>query len=416
MKLAEFYGGIEIHREDKIVYVRLLVAHRVLSTCRSSAGGLHSDLMYLYNHQSREHAGNRINSRINRLAIERPDEYKRMVADRYHLPAPKCATLATAVNMNNTTICHERFCGLEVVTICTGGVEKNAIRSGDPAQYNEPQNGNVCLPKCQECAPLSGTINAMIFINQELTPGAMVTAIITATEAKTAALQELEVHSRYSEGLATGTGTDQIAVASKLGGKAIANAGKHSKLGELIGHTMHDAVKRALALENGLTPASQSTALAPLERFGIDEQELCQRIGEFLSKENAELFECNFSNIVKDPLTVAAVAALVHLRDKFVWGILPVSCIPEVMALYGAQISAAVSGKSHRIHAYMQVLSTQKMSLDKHVFLEFVCKAFAQGFCEKWSDFEINACKEKVDLDGGPKRHATTKNEGVSGR
>ncbi len=32
-----------------------------------------------------------------------------------------------------------------------------------------------------------------------------------ATEAKTAAFQELSVNSRYSDGLAIGTGTDQIA-------------------------------------------------------------------------------------------------------------------------------------------------------------------------------------------------------------
>ena len=38
MKLAEFYGDIEIHREEKIVYARLIAAHRVLSTCRSSTG------------------------------------------------------------------------------------------------------------------------------------------------------------------------------------------------------------------------------------------------------------------------------------------------------------------------------------------------------------------------------------------
>ena len=392
MKLAEFYGGVEIYREEKIVYARLITPHRVLSTCRSSAGGLHDDLMYLYNHQSCEPAGDHMNDRMHKV-IYSPDEYKREVADRLHLPFKKCATLGTAANMNNAAICHKKFCDLEVVTICTGGVERNAGRAGDPASYYEPQKSNENAASGRECIPRQGTINAMIFINRELTPGAMVTAAITATEAKTSVLQELEVPSRYSDGLATGTGTDQIAIASKLGGEAISYAGKHSKLGELIGRTMHDAVKKTLALQNGLTPAGQCSSLAHLERFGISEQELCQEIGEFLSKANADLLEQNFSNIANDPLTVAAVAALVHLRDKFIWGILPESCMPEVLSLYGAQVSAAVSGKSNRSYDYMQILSALKMALDKHAFLEFVCQAFALGFSEKWSEPESEVCE-----------------------
>lgn len=394
MKLGEFYKGVELCREEKIVYARLITPHRVLSTCRSSAGGLHDDLMYLYNHQSCEPAGGHMNARMYRLAVDCPEDYKREVADRHHLPFQKCATLGTAANMNNVAICHERFCDLEVVTVCTGGVEGNAGRAGDPASYYEPQDDNVKGQRARERDPLSGTINAMIFINRELTPGAMVTAVITATEAKTAALQELEVPSRYSEGLATGTGTDQIAVASKLGGKAISFAGKHSKVGELIGRTMHDAVLGTLALQNCLTPAGQCSSLAHLERFRIDEREMCQGIGEFLSRDNADLFEKSFSNIIKDPLTVAAVAALVHLRDKFVWDVLPKSCILEVMALYGAQISVAVSGKSHRFNDYMQVLSSLQKSLEKHMFLQFVYQAFALGFSEKWSDPESEICEE----------------------
>lgn len=386
MKLAEFYNGVQLHREEKMVYARLVAPHRVLSTCRSRTGGLHDDLLYLYNHQSCEPAGGSMDDRLCRLAIDRPDDYKREVAKQHNLPFQRCATLGTAANMNNAAICHEKFCDLEVVTVCTGGVEGNAGRAGDPASYYEPLDDGAAGGKLPESDPMPGTINAMIFINRELTPGAMVTAVITATEAKTAALQELEVASRYSEGLATGTGTDQMAVSCKLGGKAICFAGKHSKVGELIGRTMHDAVLQTLALQNRLTPASQCTSLAHLERFGIDGQEMCRKIAERLSRADAALFKKNFANVIKDPITVAAVAALVHLRDKFLWGTLPRSCLPEVMACYGAGISAAVSGKSHHICGYMQALSPLQMSLDKNEFLQFVYQAFALGFREKWRD------------------------------
>lgn len=394
MKVAEFYGGIEVYREEKIVCARLLAAHRVLSTCRSSVGGMNDDLRYIYNHQSCEPAGNHMNARMHRLVIERPDDYKQEVANLHKLPSHRCATLGTAANMNNAAICHQKYSDLEVVTVCTGGVEGNAGRAGDLASYYEQQN-DADAASGQGCIPRPGTINAMIFINRELTPGAMVTAVITATEAKTAALQELEVPSRYSDSLATGTGTDQIAVASKIGGQALSYAGKHSKLGELIGRTMHDAVKKTLSLQNGLTPAGQCSSLAHLERFGVDKRALCEGVGEFLSRDNAILFECNFSNITNDPITVAAVAALVHLRDKFVWGIFPESCIPELMSIYGAQISAAVSGKINRSYAYMQILSALRTSLEKRAFMEFVFQAFALGFSEKWSSSEGEICKEQ---------------------
>ena len=390
MKLTEFYAGIEIHRQEKIIYVHLIAPHRVLSTCRSSAGGMHDDLLYVYNHQSCEPGGDH-NHSLMHLAIDCPEQYRKAIAQRYSLPFQRCATLGTAANMNNAAICHETYSDLEVVAVCTAGVERNAGRAGDPSSYYEPQARSECakdeaeITDKKSAAPSAGTINAMIFINRELTPGAMVTAVITATEAKSAALQELEVPSRYSEGLATGTGTDQIAVAAKIGGEAIAYAGKHSKLGELIGRTVHDAVIQALAMQNSLTPAGQCSASVHLQRLGIDEAGLCQSIGNFLSKDNALLLQLNFSNIICDPLTVASVSALVHMRDKFIWGTLPEGCIAEVLCLYGAAISAAVSGKTQRIPFYMKALAELPKYLERHQFLDFVCQAFAMGFSEKWS-------------------------------
>jgi hypothetical protein len=120
---------------------------------------------------------------------------------------------------------------------------------------------------------------------------------------------------------------------------------------------------------------------------------MCHGIAEHLSSDDADLFIKNFSNVIKDPLTVAAVAALVHLRNKFLWGTLPKSCMPEVMALYGAGISAAVSGRSHRICDYMQTISALQNSLDKHAFLQFINQAFALGFSDKWSDQKSEARK-----------------------
>ena len=45
-----------------------------------------------------------------------------------------------------------------------------------------------------------------------MTPGCMARALVTATEAKTAAIQELMGGSLYSTGLATGSGTDNMMI------------------------------------------------------------------------------------------------------------------------------------------------------------------------------------------------------------
>ena len=56
MLIDTLYDGVELHREEKIIYARFLRPHHVLSTCWM-AGGLRRDLNYIYNHQSCELAG-----------------------------------------------------------------------------------------------------------------------------------------------------------------------------------------------------------------------------------------------------------------------------------------------------------------------------------------------------------------------
>ncbi len=381
MLLERFYDAIEVHREEKIIYVRFFSPHRVISTCRLD-GGLRDDLEYIYNHQACEPAGHSHES--HRRMTSDPAGYRRAICERYGLPPEKSASLGTAANMNNAAIVPEKFRDLEVVAVCTGGVETNAGRIGDPASVYE---SNGVFEKLGT-APVTahGTINIMLFINRELTPAAMVRSVITATEAKTAALQELAVPSRYSDGLATGTGTDQIGIASKLDtGTPLVGAGKHSKLGELIGRTVLQAIKKTLSLQNKLTPEARCFARVHLERFGLSMDTMSAGITAHLSEEEAELYRKNFNSINNDPLTVAAVAAIVHLRDKIQWGILPGSCVPEILSTYGAQIAASVSGKYHRLEYYRSCLSGESQGIEKESFLNLVYRSFALGFREKWS-------------------------------
>jgi len=382
MLLGTYYGGVEIHREEKIIYGRFLTPHRVISTC-PAGGGLRDDLEYLYNHQSCEPTGH--DPAALRIITSDPRGYRSLVCRHYRLPEDRCASLGTAANMRCGVIEEASFRDLSVVAVCTGGVETNAGRAGDPATVYEHDGAYEKVsgvePACH------GTINTMLFISRELAPPGMVTAVMTATEAKTAALQELNVISRYSRGLATGTGTDQIGVAARLGSVTpLTSAGKHTVLGELIGRTVRSAVKGTLALQDSLTPETQRSSVRLLERFGASRDRLRVSITSLLSKGKGALFAANFGVVERDPLVVAAVAALVHLCDKITWGILPESCMPELYATYGAQISAAVSGVYDRLPAYRAALAAAGCGSSDRDLLSIVERAFAVGFEDKWPE------------------------------
>lgn len=223
MLINTYYHGLEIHREDKIIYARFLLPHQVLSNCRA-AGGFQTGLNYIYNHQSCEPAGH--SHRLPPSAWRDASAYRQMVSECYDLPAQECTTLGTAANMNHAAFVCEKFRNVQVIAVCTGGVEANAGRAGDPASVYETAEGFEKLSPDGKL-PGPGTINTMIFINKPLIPGAMVRVIMTAT----------------------GTGTDQIAVAALQSDEPpLTSAGKHAKLGELIGRVECDILIRSLTI------------------------------------------------------------------------------------------------------------------------------------------------------------------------
>lgn len=151
--------------------------------------------------------------------------------------AETTALLMTGADMGNLSIQTRKFKDMKVTALVTAGVMSNAVRMGTyEGMFYEP-----------------GTINILIFTNMHLTPRAMSRAIISATEAKTALLEDLDIRSSYSGAKhpATGTGTDNILVVEGQG-STIGNAGGHSKMGELIAKAVYAGVKNAVEKQNGI--------------------------------------------------------------------------------------------------------------------------------------------------------------------
>lgn len=149
----------------------------------------------------------------------------------------RTAFLFTGADMDNLALIKETFKEMTVYALVTAGVRGNAVRmSTDVGLYYEP-----------------GTINMIFLTNMHLTSRAMTRAIISATEGKTAALQDLDIRSSYLplSAAATGTGTDNIIVVQG-DGPPVDNAGGHSKMGELIARSAYAGVRQAIARQNGI--------------------------------------------------------------------------------------------------------------------------------------------------------------------
>ena len=165
------------------------------------------------------------------------------------IPSNDLSFLSTGANMNNVAVCEKSYQNRIVCCLATGGVG-NALRSGvDTADWME-QDGFY--------KKTLGTINIILLTNVTMTAGALAKSIITATEAKTAALQDMDARSSVSpDNQATGTGTDNMIVVSGVDrDKKVRTAGGHTKIGELIGATtkvaVYESIKKHEAMLAGL--------------------------------------------------------------------------------------------------------------------------------------------------------------------
>jgi adenosylcobinamide amidohydrolase len=304
-ELSTLSTGDLVYRQDNSVVISFIKPRAVLSTSLFN-GGYRKDLKAVFNNDM--HGAGM--SAANYL------EYLQQVTKDLRLDPGKVSGMGTAASMANVAIQTESYKTLTVTAIVTGGVEGNGGRAGDPATYFNPGQKNVMHKP--------GTINIMLVIDADIPPSQLARGLVTCTEAKTAALQELMAGSKYSNGLATGSGTDQtMVIANPASPLYLEDAGKHSKLGELIGRTVKQAVKTALLQQTGLSPQKQHSVLRRMNRFGMTEETLYQ---QYLSSNYGYIEKQRFleslQQLDKDPQLVTYTSLYVHLLDQFNWQLL----------------------------------------------------------------------------------------------
>jgi len=299
--------GDEIHSFHKNIVIPFKGKRKVLSTSVLN-GGYQENLEGVFNNDCNPGSG--MSAQLKAPTYE---EHMAVVAKEMGLDPTKAAGLCTAAAMKNVAIVKDRFAGLEVTAVVTGGVKTNGGRVGDPAAYNDLQDdqGNKL-----------GTINTILIIDANLSSYTMVRALITATEAKAAVLQELVVPSCYSTGIATGSGTDGTIIISNAESDLICqDAGKHNKLGELIGKTVQLALKEALEKQDNLTPKSQHSIFSRLKRYGLQEENIWQSYQLTGTLSKAQFFQNLF--LLEEKLELLPlVVQLIHLLDELNWNLL----------------------------------------------------------------------------------------------
>ena len=143
--------------------------------------------------------------------------------------------MMTSASMDSFRLASRSSQGVAISVLVTAGIS-NARCAGDRADWRTIQTD----------ANPAGTINIVILTNAMMSQAAMVESVMLATEAKTVAMRKLGVKSPVSEAIATGTGTDAIAVANGFGSETIRFCGKHVLFGEMLASVVIEAITESL--------------------------------------------------------------------------------------------------------------------------------------------------------------------------
>ncbi len=217
--------------------------------------------------------------------------------------AESTAMLFTGADMDNLAVVKKTFRELEVTALASAGVTGNAMRMGvDAGLFYEPDK--------KEQESTLGTINILLLTNTALSPQAMSRGIITATEAKSAALQDLDIRSSVAalSHQATGTGTDNIIVVEGAG-LPITSSGGHTKMGELIAAAVYEAVQQAIYRQNGLVQGR--SVFQRLRERHIDLSSICP-----------QALRADFEHLLLQPSYAAFITSSLAISDAYQQGLI----------------------------------------------------------------------------------------------
>ncbi len=211
--------------------------------------------------------------------------------------------MVTAAKIQNYSLITRKLDDFSVSVAATAGC-KHGESSGEEMDVQE----------------IRGTINIIVLIDANPTDSCMVASLITATEAKSAALRDLDVRSLYTGDSATGSITDSVTVASPCKGKVIYYGGPASKLGKAVGYCTRKAVTEALLKQEPIW--ANRTVLDRLKERHLPLEKLAVEISKV---DGLAVDAEKLSEILKNkPLALTYLLAAAKLDDDVEKNLLPV--------------------------------------------------------------------------------------------
>lgn len=298
---------LELSRNAAVL--RFSGERKVLSTGALN-GGISRGLTAVFNRNDCPQAG-----KYCRMMGRTMKEHQTNTASGLGLDPGRTTGLNTGANIDNTAINTVRWDDFSVTAIVTAGIEVNGCRVGSPASLHE-RDGEALI--------LGGTVNIILVVSADLADGCMARALVTCTEAKVAAIQELMASDCYGNGLATGSGTDGTIIVSDSGSPVkLSEAGEHHKLGELIGKAVIAAVKEALYRQSGLCAGAQHSVFRRLERIGVTEAACWEEYSRSCTEPvGRPVFADMAAKMSADGSLVSLASLYAHLIDQALWGLL----------------------------------------------------------------------------------------------
>lgn len=181
-----------------------------------------------------EYATHFINGRVPLdYRCDDPQDMLRQQIVKWGYPKERSVGLLTAAKLTHAAFFAEMGDQFRILTCATAGTGNSARAGQMRPTFSAYQ---------------TGTINIFVMMDARLTPSAMVNALMTATEAKCAALQDLQIQDRYG-GIATGTTSDAIVLASTQNetySGQHAYAGTATTIGNAIGRLVYQSVYEAV--------------------------------------------------------------------------------------------------------------------------------------------------------------------------
>lgn len=301
MKLETIINSIEVEIKDNKLVIRSKIPLKILSSAVLNGGLCESNC--IINVQVSEDAGSDLDDHVHKEA----GNFLEDEVTKIGFTKDEVVAIMTAAKMKNVEVINLQFEDLSLTTFVTAG-----------AYFAATAGDEIASKQTAFQTKEWGTINTIIIIDANLEESCMVNAAVTATEAKAAALRELDVRSRFSGEVATGTVTDSVVIACTKQGQEIEYAGTGTIIGELIGKSVKKALKKAIYRQEKLASNRQLTKR--LEERGVTVEGMTFLFSQIrpLIRENPERrkqFTVELEKVLTDQNIAALVIAGLRLDD-----------------------------------------------------------------------------------------------------